>query len=400
MRFFAAAILASLLFCGPAMALEDGKVGMLYLSDPVRVPIVHFLRSDPLFSVSLVASSLRGFGGWELPDVQRAVRLYMPRNYEALLSNYDVIVLDNSNVFAVPSNYIEMLARGSREGGKGLLMTGGWESFGGNNNPAWGPTAVGDILPTTDVENVWVQSGRLAVDDIENEFMSSMPWEKKSEWMYEFHHNLVTVREGARLLAHTEHNLMGPPEQPLFVTWEMPSSGRVFSCTGEISMMSPFFGFLGWEYYGDFGANLGLYLARRPVPQDVELVHLVRGTMFEAGTRSALLFSLLEFIENFGANTQGVMDMMDDIDSEIARARPIYLELRFEDVLAVYDGVEEMFAEVEAEALRLKNRALLWIYIVEYLAVSGAAMIGGVLLWTIMVRRRFYREVSVTKFGE
>lgn len=390
-------LMASLLLSS-TWGLEDGRVGLLYVSDPIRVPIVKFLRTDPLFSINLVAASLRGFGGWELPDVQRAVRLYMPRNYDALLSNFDVIVLDNANVFAVPSVQIEMLARGVREGRKGFLMTGGWESFGGNNNPAWGPTAIGDLLPTVDIEGTWVERGRVVIDSEDNEFMSSLPWEKKSEWMYEFHHNLVEVKEGARQLAHTEENLFGPAEHPLFVTWEMPVGATVFACTGEISMMSPFFGFLGWRYYGDFGANLGLYLAERPVPQDVELVHLVRETMFEAQTRSGLLLSLLEFIENFGANTQDVMEMMDEIDEVIASARPLYLDLRFEEVLEVYDEVQDMFTEVEAEALRLKNRALLWIFVVEWLAVSGTAMVAGVLLWTIMVRRRLYKEVRVTKF--
>jgi uncharacterized membrane protein len=395
-----AIVLASVMFLtASASASEDGHVGLLYISDPVRVPVVKYLRTDPLFSITLVAASLRGFGGWEMDNVQRAVRLYMPRNYEDLITRYDVIVLDNANVFAVPSNYIEMLARGAREGENGLLMTGGWESFGGHNNPSWGQTAIGDVLPTEDFEGTWVEKGRVVIDNTVNEFMSSIPWEKEKEpWMFEFHHNLVAVKAGGTLLAHTEDNLQGPEEHPLFVTWELPSGGRVFACTGEISMMSPFYGFKGWRYYGDFGANLALYLAERPVPQDVELVHLVRETIFTARTRNALLLSLLEFTENLGANTGDIMNMMDEIDELAATARPLYMELRFEEVLMVYDEVNKMFAEVEFEAMKLKNRALMWIFIVEWLAVSGVAILAGVLLWSIMVRRRLYREVGVTKF--
>jgi hypothetical protein len=391
---------------GPAVALEDGRVGLLYLSDPVRAPALGFLETDPLFSITLVAASLRGFGGWELPDVQRAVRLYMPRNYEEFVSDYDVAALDNANVLAVPSRQIQMIARGVAEGRKGLLMTGGWESVGCCNNPPWGPTSIGSLLPTIDVEGVWVEHGRVIIDEKEHEFISSLTWSRSAGWMKMFHHNLVGVKEGAQVLAHTEDNAVGPgtpshptnPIHPLFVTWELPVGARVFACTGEIVAMAPFLGWEGWRYYGDFAANLMLYLSERPVPQDVELVHLVRKKMFDAQTRRTLLLSLLEFIETFGANTREIMLQVDAIDEVVASAIPIYLDLRFEEVLGTYGVVEEMSAEIEADAVRLKNSALLWIYLVEWLAVSSTLMITGVVLWSIMVRRRLYKEVHITKF--
>ena len=48
-----------------------------------------------------------------------------------------------------------------------------------------------------------------------------------------------------------------------------------------------------------------IYLDKRPVPQDLELVHKMRKTMFDATTRKDLLIGLLEFADSFGANTVG-----------------------------------------------------------------------------------------------
>lgn len=57
----------------------------------------------------------------------------------------------------------------------------------------------------------------------------------------------------------------------------------------------------------------------------------------------------------------------------------------------------EMYSQVDREAIEVKNTALLWIYLIEWFVVTGTAMGSGVLLWSLMIRRRFYRQVSVTK---
>ena len=46
-----------------------------------------------------------------------------------------------------------------------------------------------------------------------------------------------------------------------------------------------------WEYYGDFSSNLMIYLAKRHVPQDVDLVHEARSQAFETTTRISLLLN-------------------------------------------------------------------------------------------------------------
>ena len=56
-----------------------------------------------------------------------------------------------------------------------------------------------------------------------------------------------------------------------------------------------------------------------------------------------------------------------------------------------------MLGEIEEDAIELKNRALLWVYVIEWLAVTGTGMVCAFVLWSIMVRRRLFKEVRTTR---
>jgi len=367
----------------------------LYVGDVVSVGSFAYLQSDPLFSASYVAANLRGFGGLTMSEVRRAVRLYMPRSCDDLVSKYDVIVLNDANVEAVGVHNIEMLSRGVAEGAMGLLMTGGWSSFGGAGTayPPWGETSIGPLLPTTDVVNTWVQSGRVVIDEPENEFIRSLPW-GTGAFMRRWDHNLVTLKAGAQKLAHTEN----PGNDPLMATWSLGTGTRAFSLTGDTDSLGlP--GFVSqWEYANDFVSNIVIYVDRRRVPQDVALVHRLRSEVSRVKTRRSLLLGLLDFAESFGANTRAVAHGIVEVDDVIASAASEYLKLRFPEALRIYEKADEMLVDLDAEAIELKNRALLWVHLTEYSAVTGVAMISAIAIWSLMIRRRLYRRVKVTRF--
>jgi hypothetical protein len=48
------------------------------------------------------------------------------------------------------------------------------------------------------------------------------------------------------------------------------------------------------------------------------------------------------------------------------------------------------------EALALKDRALAYLYLSEWLAVTGTLVICGSVLYEIMIRRRVYKVVGTT----
>jgi len=123
----------------------------------------------------------------------------------------------------------------------------------------------------------------------------------------------------------------------------------------------------------------------------------VRMRMFEFGTRRSLLFGLLEFCDSFGANTAKIHLKIDEANQATLDVLPEYLELRFEEVLEAYDRVHQMLGEIEEDAIQLKNRALFWVHVTEWLAVSGTGVMASFVLWSIMVRRRLWREVGTTR---
>jgi hypothetical protein len=398
-------------------AVPDGRIGVLYIGCMARSTPFWWMRSDPLFSMNFVQATLRDWATWGPSQVvefehqvYRLVRLYMPRSVNDLTSRFDVIILANANRFAVSPRNVQMLADGvSGEKALGLVMFGGWESFGGAfGMPAWGDSAVGQLLPTEDGGPLYIHkpanSFKLVIDRPEHEFMSSLPWDPKQPFMYNFHHNLATLKGGATMLAHVESSSF--VDHPGFATWELLDNGaRTFSITGEIQGPSSEPGQVHtmctranpWEYALDFGGNLLIYLDKRPVPQDVELVHRVRQIMFDVANRKSLLIALLEFSDAFGANTNKINRELDVVNQIVLDVLPDYFALEFDVVLDAYTEVQERLGDLEVEAVELKNRALMWVYVVEWLTVTGTAMVAGFIMWTIMVRRKLYKEVSSTK---
>ncbi len=397
-------------------AETEGRVGVLYVGCLARSAPFWWMRSDPLFRMSFVQATLRDWAGFasapamragKETDVYRFIRLYMPRTYRDLTSSFDVVVLANANTLALGDRYIEMIARGTEEGGTGLTMFGGWESFGGAfGRPSWGGNSVGKLLPVECVENTYIMKPKyrlfMKIDKPDHQFMGSLPWDRRQPFMTNFHHNLVKIKPGAQMLAHIESPSFS--RHPAMVTDEVESGARTFAVTGEIIGPSSEPGQSHsmctrtdpWEYALDFGANLMIYMDKRPVPQDVELAHRLRQSMFDVMNRKSLVLSLIEFCDSFGANTLDLVEQLDEVEDLAQSALPVYLDLKFEEALEIYERVHQGLDRVEENAVELKNRALLWVYIIEWLVVSGTSMIAGVFLWSVMVRRRLYHTVRST----
>jgi hypothetical protein len=54
--------------------------------------------------------------------------------------------------------------------------------------------------------------------------------------------------------------------------------------------------------------------------------------------------------------------------------------------------------DLQHRAMKIKENALLWVYIIEWLSVTGTLVISGSILWMLMVRRSLYREIRGTRF--
>jgi len=271
-----------------------------------------------------------------------------------------------------------------------LMMIGGILSFGGyTDSPSWAITSVGPLLPVELVERKTVSvTWKPVVVARDDPLMTALPWATCPN----FHgYNEVVAKDAAKLLAKTNTR----PENPFMVFWEV-GSGRTFAfCTD----WTPSWGasFMLWNYYPDFTVYSVYYTVGREVPQDIELMHLIRSEMLNYKVQRDVLVSLMNFVERIGANIGGLEEMTREADLRRARAGELYVQEDYEGCLRALEAGREELRKIEAESVKVKSRAMLWIWMVEWMVVTSTLMIAGSLLWALMVRRRLYREVATTR---
>jgi len=161
----------------------------------------------------------------------------------------------------------------------------------------------------------------------------------------------------------------------------------------------------GSGFWGDdlnpygMDAYLGMlmYSTGRKLPEDVVTVHQLRIHFRRYAEEKGFIYAMLGFVERFGANTDALVHKIAGMDIGWEQSRGLYLEQDYEGAWPIITSVLDELFLLRTEALKAKDRALLWIYIIEWLTVSGTFLAAGFSVWTLMVRRRLYRGVPTTR---
>jgi hypothetical protein len=229
--------------------------------------------------------------------------------------------------------------------------------------------------------------------------MSSLPYRPIPEYMrVGTDGNMVEQKVGSTLLARWRVKTYQYEDPPCYVTWEV-EGGRTFAMCHD---WTPGGGWLmsRWDYYRDYSVNLMLYLAGRSLPPGHMEIHEYRGLIHDLAISKSMLYSLLEFVESFGGNSAPIDDRVGELDLVVSDAQEFYLDHEFNEALVTAQKAMDTMKDIEALAVELKNEALFWVYLVEWLSVTGVALLSGTVVWFIMVQRRLYREVEVTRSHE
>jgi hypothetical protein len=152
-----------------------------------------------------------------------------------------------------------------------------------------------------------------------------------------------------------------------------------------------------WDYYRDYAVNLMLYLADRSLPSDPVVVHQYRRSVHDIAIARSTLYSLIEFVESFGGSAGTIDKEIIGMDDILADAKESYLNHDWNEALAGIEAAMNRMGEIEQLAVKVKNDALFWVYVIEWLSVSGVSLLAGAVLWLLMIRRTLYREVRVTR---
>jgi uncharacterized membrane protein len=360
-----------------------------YLGDclPSSSPIGYISDDPALYVVAVPATRHQGW--FTQDEVDRALRLYMPRTYDQLAEG-DLILLSDVRADTLSTRWLTWFSRGIVEDGLSLMMIGGILSFGGyTDSPSWGMTTIGPLLPVELVERETVDiDWRPEIVTPEDPLISALPWRSCPHFGG---YNRVGRKEGAKLLATTNDNERNP-----FMAFSNVGSGRSFAfCTD----WTPGWGveFMKWDYYPDFTVYSVYYSLGRRVPQDLQLMHRVRAEFVGYTMERSVLVSLLDFVARLGGNTVPLENEISSAQVERERADALYLEQDYEGCLEALEDAKAELKRISEDSMRVKERALMWIWMVEWLVVTATAMVCGFVLWTLMVKRRLYREVSATR---
>lgn len=399
LRHLAALVLLALAFMAAVPGREPRqdpatkRVRVLYIGDyvggdtPARV-----LEQEPLLSVGGVPATLAWY---QEKFIQKFMRIYMPRTYQSMTSGNDVIVFSDAGVRLFEPKHMTWFRDGVVNDGMGLVMIGGVESFGAEpGRPAWIGTTVADILPVEGVfQSFNPATGSAAIVNSDDEFIESLPWETfvpPFNTFYRF--NDLNLKDGATLLAVMR---VGKQESPFLVTWAQ-GGGQTFAMGAD---WTPQGGveFMKWDYYGDYASNLMLYLAAVEVPSEHELRHVYKSYIKTYEEQRVLLVGTIDFIEKFNANTKALSEDIGENEARRKESERLYIEQDFQKAVDMMEESIRRIEELTEDSLKLRERALLWVYVIEYLVVTATSLIAGVTLYTLMVRRRLYREVEITR---
>ncbi len=362
---------------------DSGRIRVIYFGDSwgVLSPYQYLVR-DPMLAVTPVPASSTHLGG--VPNASRYIRLHMPRTFELLTSRFDVIILsDTVKAYYTPTQ-LNWFRDAVKDRGRGLLMVGGREVQTGE----WWANPVEEALPVDWVPGqTYEKLFRAYPTDLDSAFLKSLPWDSLPPYLGM---NLAKLKSGASLLLRSDVQ-----DYPVLAFWEYGSGAGV----AHTPDWTPAWGgqIWQWEFYGDFVANLMYLASGAEIPADPLMMRDIREEFYRFDIQRGIITGMLEFVEKFGANVGPLEDKLLEIDAAKQEATRLYVKQEYGQVLETMRAARAELDGVLDLALMTKDRALLWIYISEAMAVTGTSLVCGIAIWLLMVRRRLYKAVGTTR---
>ncbi len=356
----------------------------------------------------------RAHGDVQPRDIRRFVRIYFPRSYESLL-DYEFFFLAQIDMFSLSDQQQQWLYDGLTNYRKGGVNTRSANSVNANFYMPWVESQVSDVFPNDALavissdrnfdspEGPLIIRGDADLPNIMKPYKATI--ERIIPW-YVSHQNpfpLTIPKPGSTILSYTRNSqgiespVPGQIAQVFYWRW---NKSITFTFRGVV--YDPF-----WStspsgaqdanpYALDIISNIVWFSTGRYLPADHFKVHDFRRDLFDFGLQQSVLTSLLDFAEIFGANPADEYARLSDIQDIRTQASDYYLEGDFDAAYEEMGMALRSMDGLQEEVVRLKDRAMLWVYVVEWPITTAVFLIAGFVLWTLMVRRRLYSHVSTT----
>jgi hypothetical protein len=388
----------------PKVDPDTGRIRLLVIGEVTsggNVYVMSLIKSDP--RISLYATIMSGASAG--PDESRRLaRIHAPRSKQRFGSSIDVANFLDSAPWAFTNGQQQWIHDAIEQEGLGLLLVQlGYHSchyspLHCNRPDVWMSSPIYQAFPMDLVLEKLIRGSpymeileRTAVVDLPN--MENQPYGPPAGLAASIegtNTGLVVARPGSKL-----HSRWKVGKEDAIVSWEYGRGVALALPMGWDHLRDEFM--REYKYFVDFVLNSIYYAANVPVPDDPELAHSLRAAFTQFGEQRTLMFSLFDFIDKFGANTAPLHGMLDDLEGKSTEASQFYMSGDYQGSWDVIEEALEGLKDVSDESAKLRKRALFWVYVTEWLTVTATSMMCGFILWTVMVKRRYYSEVATTR---
>lgn len=372
-----------------------GKIGVLCIGDTSigESPILQWLATDFAVQWQELPTDVDGVMG----DIaaRKIVRIYTPRTLERLLETYDILLMLEPRMWFTGAQ-IRMFTESVDQGVSSLLTL--WPDIRGYFS------LVGSELAQVYPQDFWpgFQSGgteSYVVRVKEGNPPVLTPFIELGIEDYPGKETRpIHPKPGSIIWAWAiKYGIGGTEQDEYMISWEYGDNDArnwVIGVDVDEQWFNPG---AGNKYGGDIILNMLYYSAHKPLPEDLGLLLGIRESFYRYNLEKRLLFTVLEFVDDFGANTENLEQMIAEADDGRLLAERYYLEGDYQSSYDVSMEMIEYILSLNEEAIKIKDRALMWVYLTEWSVVSGTGLLVGFILYSLMVKRRLYREVSVTR---
>jgi len=342
------------------------------------------IEVDPAINPTFVPCRPDYLGGVE--KAWRNLRIYMPRTYERLVGGFDVIMTSDLDLTVFKADWVDWLARSVREAGLGHLWLGNIFTSSQDN---WEGTVLADVAPVTPVLKFYIEGAfRLRVEDASEELMQSLPWEGSPPIT---HFHAWAPKQGSRVWASLSHQ----DRYPLMTYWKT-EEGAVLCFSGKFPGGVRTWA-RDWQFFPQAMMYMTYRVAGKALPSDPYLFAQLTTGFIEFNEMNSLLQSLLDWVEKAGGSPRKLYARLETLRQIKEMADDHYLGGDLELALAALRDAKPEQESLREAALRAKDAALFWTYMIEWFSLLGALLASSLVTWSLMIQRRLYREVSVSR---
>ena len=378
---------------------------------PGESPIPLWFDADPLVDYVLIPTDIdimggRGVAGEHVMEDtwRRFVRIYFPKTREALVEGFEFFVFPDGYLDPFTTSQVAHI-RYAIENGLGSFVTMGGDLSAPDKKsyPGWESSTLYELLPAELNDKMKQDGSSFRVQVLKNDppllsmFVPLGIEKVRGSGGFTYLYSKPGTTIWAKLISDGLPS--GVPDDWL-ISWKVGATGGFFWVVADDldhSWWSSVHVPSQNEYSMDVFLNILLYSTGRPLPDDILVVHDLRDRYWHYNQERVMLFSLLEFVDRFGANTRSLEHEIDEVDQLKEKSFDEYRVQDFEGALASIQQAMSKIATTANNAIRLKDRALLWVYVTEWCAVTGTLFTSGFFVYTLLIRRRLYKEVAVTR---